>query len=88
MTKVSILNGTVLSNVKKLVNSGSKFEFETPTATASIRGTQVGFDVSSDKTLIKVYEGEVMVTPKGAKAAISVKTNQMTTVVKARTRRP
>jgi hypothetical protein len=82
MTKVSILNGTVLSNVKKLVNSGSKFEFETPTATASIRGTQVGFDVSSDKTLIKVYEGEVMVTPKGAKAAISVKTNQMTTVVK------
>jgi FecR protein. len=85
VTKVSILNGTVLSNVKKLVNSGSRFEFETPTATASIRGTQVGFDVSSEKTMIKVYDGEVMVTPKGAKAGVSVKTNQMTTIVKGQT---
>ena len=85
VTKVSILNGTVMSNVKKLVNSGSKFEFETPTATASIRGTQVGFDVSSEKTLIKVYEGEVLVTPKGAFAGVSVKTNQMTTIVKGQT---
>jgi ABC-type uncharacterized transport system auxiliary subunit len=85
ITKVSIFNGMILSNVKKLVNSGSKFEFETPTATASIRGTQVGFDVSSDKTLIKVYEGEVMVTPKGAVAGVSVKTSQMTTIIKGQT---
>jgi FecR protein/Glucodextranase, domain B len=85
LTKVSILNGTVVSNIKKLMNSGSKFEFETPSATASIRGTQVGFDVSSEKTLIKVYEGEVVVTPKGAKAGVSVKTNQMTTIIKGQT---
>ena len=82
ITKVSILNGSILSNVKKLVNTGSKFEFETPTATASIRGTTVGFDVSAEKTAIKVYEGEVLVTPKGATSAVSVKTNQMTTIVK------
>lgn len=88
VTKVSILNGTVLSNVKKLVSSSSKFEFETPTATASIRGTQVGFDVSSEKTLIKVYDGEVMVTPKGASAGVSVKTNQMTTIIKGQTAVP
>ncbi|HEX7511287.1 MAG TPA: FecR domain-containing protein [Chitinivibrionales bacterium] len=82
VTKVSILNGTLLSNVKKLVSTGSKFEFETPTATASIRGTKVGFDVSAEKTAIKVYEGDVLVTPKGATTGISVKSNQMTTIVK------
>jgi hypothetical protein len=81
-TKVSILNGTVFSNVKKLVNSNSRFNFETPTATASIRGTQVGFDVTSEKTSIKVFEGEVMVAPKGAASPISVKTNQMVTIIK------
>ena len=81
-TKVAVLSGTLLSNVKKLINTGSKFEFETPTATASIRGTRVGLEVTSDKTSIKVYEGEVMVTPRGASAGVSVKTNQMTTVIK------
>ncbi len=81
-TKISILNGTVLSNVKKLLNAGSKFDFETPTATASIRGTTVGIDVLSDKTSIKVYDGEVLVMPRGTAAGISVKTNQMTTVIK------
>ena len=82
VTKISILNGTVLSNIKKLVNTGSTFEFETPTATASIRGTKIGLDVTADKTAIKVYEGEVMVTPKGATSGVNVKTNQMTTIVK------
>jgi hypothetical protein len=81
-SKIRILNGTVLANIKKLVNSGSKFEFETPTAVASIRGTTVGFDVTSEKTLIKVYDGEVMVTPKGAQTGVSIKTNQMTTIIR------
>jgi hypothetical protein len=81
-TKVSIMTGSVLSNIKKLVSTQSRFEFETPTATASIRGTEVGFDVTSEKTNIKVYEGEVMVLPRGASAGVSVKTNQMATVVK------
>ncbi len=81
-SSIRILNGTVLANVKKLVNVGSTFQFETPTAVASIRGTSVGFDVTGDKTLIKVYEGEVMVVPKGAQTGVSIKSNQMTTVVK------
>jgi hypothetical protein len=81
-TKITILNGAVFSNVKKLLTTSSKFEFETPTATASIRGTKVGFEVSPEKTSVKVFEGEVMVTPKGASNAISVKTNQMTVIVK------
>jgi hypothetical protein len=81
-TKVSILSGAVLSNVKKLMNNRSQFEFETPTATASIRGTKLGLEVTSEKTSVKVYEGEVIVTPKGASAGLSVKANQMTTIVK------
>ena len=81
-TKIKVLNGTVLANVKKLVNTSSSFEFETPTAVASIRGTTLGIDVTGDKTSIKVYEGEVMVKPRGGNASVSVKTNQMVTVVK------
>jgi hypothetical protein len=81
-TKVKVLNGTILANVKKLVNTGSSFEFETPTAVASIRGTTLGLDVTGDRTMIKVYEGEVMVKPRGSAMGVSIKTNQMVTVVK------
>jgi hypothetical protein len=81
-TTVKILNGSIVANVKKLVNSNSKFEFETPTATAAIRGTVVGFDVGSEKTTIKVFEGKVLVTPTGTKRGIEIKENEMTSVAK------
>ncbi len=81
-TGVKILSGDLMANVKKLVNKKSKFEFETPTAVAAIRGTRVGFDVDKDKTNIKVYEGKVYVVPKGARKGAELKSNQMTTVVK------
>lgn len=79
-TRVKILSGNVLSDVKKLVGTKSKFEFETPTAVASIRGTRVGFNVSSEQTRIEVYEGRVMVVPRGARNGAELKANQMTTV--------
>jgi hypothetical protein len=81
-TKVKILNGNIVANVKKLVNTNSKFEFETPTATAAIRGTVVGFDVGKEKTTIKVFEGVVLVTPNGTKRGVEIKENQMTSVAK------
>jgi hypothetical protein len=81
-TAVKILNGNVIANVKKLVSADSKFEFETPTATAAIRGTVVGFDVGRDKTTIKVFEGKVLVTPNGTKRGVEIKENEMTSVVK------
>jgi hypothetical protein len=81
-TTVKIMNGSIIANVKKLANSSSKFEFETPTATAAIRGTVVGFEVSKEKTTVKVYEGTVVVTPHGAKKGIEIKDNQMTSVIK------
>ncbi len=81
-TKVKILNGNIVANVKKLVNANSKFEFETPTATAAIRGTVVGFDVGKEKTTIKVFEGVVLVTPNGTKRSVEIKENEMTSVAK------
>jgi hypothetical protein len=66
-TAVKIMNGAIIANVKKLVSTGSSFEFETPTATAAIRGTVVGLEVNKEQTRVKVYEGRVVVTPQGSK---------------------
>lgn len=79
-TKVRILNGSLMSNVKKLVTTKSSFEFETPTATAAIRGTIVGFNVSKEKTVIKVYEGTVLVSSGGTKSTVVLKENQMASI--------
>lgn len=81
-TKVRVLNGTVVSNIKKLVNTRSSFDFETPTALASIRGTIVGLDVTGDRTRIKVYEGRVLVIPVGAGEGTELQANQMAEVQK------
>ncbi len=81
-TKVKVLSGKLLSDVKKLTGSKSRFEFETPTATAAIRGTRVGFDVTVERTDIRVYEGKVLVRPKGSQSGAELKSNQMTQVAK------
>lgn len=83
-TSVKIMNGAVLANVKKLVSTGSSFEFETPTATAAIRGTVVGLEVNKERTRVKVYEGKVLVTPRGSANSIELKQNQMGVVEKGR----
>ena len=81
-TKIKILTGNLFSNVKKIASSKSDFSFETPTATASIRGTQLGIEVNNQATAVKVYEGIVMVVPAGSSSGSEVKANEMTTVKK------
>ncbi|MBN1308531.1 MAG: FecR domain-containing protein [Chitinispirillaceae bacterium] len=76
-TSIKILNGAIIANVKKIVSPVSTFEFETPTATAAIRGTTVGFEVSRDRTTVKVYEGKVLVTPKGSTNSVALQQYQM-----------
>jgi hypothetical protein len=76
-TSVKILNGAVLANVKKLLSTTSSFDFQTPTATAAIRGTIVGFEVSKEQTKVKVYEGKVFVIPLGSQKGIEIQPNQM-----------
>jgi hypothetical protein len=62
---VKLATGKIWANVKKLTNTKSEFEFETPTAVASIRGTRLGLSVDKDGTQLDVYEGLVVVRPRG-----------------------
>jgi hypothetical protein len=81
-TSVKIMNGALLANVKKLTSPASTFEFETPTATAAIRGTVVGLEVSKEQTNVKVYEGKVFVAPQGSKNGVELQQYQMGVVQK------
>jgi hypothetical protein len=60
-TSVKVSTGQVWGNIRKLTSTNSKFNFETPTAVASIRGTRLGLKVGRGKTAVDVYEGEVEV---------------------------
>jgi hypothetical protein len=62
---VKLATGKIWANVKKLTNTKSEFEFETPTAVASIRGTRLGLSVDKEGTQLDVYEGLVVVRPRG-----------------------
>jgi hypothetical protein len=79
-SSVKVATGKVWANVKKLANSKSNFEFETPTAVASIRGTRLGINVDKAGTQIDVYEGLVMVKPRGAGREVAVSTRNRAVV--------
>jgi hypothetical protein len=74
-SNIKVLTGKMWANVKKLTNTQSSFEFETPTAVASIRGTQLGISVDPTGTQVDVYEGLVMVKPKGPGREVAVSTS-------------
>jgi hypothetical protein len=71
-SSVKVATGQIFSNVKKLVGTNSKFEFETPTAVASIRGTRLGISVNRDGSSIDVYEGRVAVRSRGSNREVMV----------------
>ncbi|OGJ87652.1 MAG: hypothetical protein A2268_04405 [Candidatus Raymondbacteria bacterium RifOxyA12_full_50_37] len=79
-TKLSVKTGSILANVKKLTNTRSSFVFETPTATAAIRGTELGVNVQQGRTVIQVREGSVEVSSKSGGKPVFVFTNQQATV--------
>jgi len=59
-TRVRLIDGSFVTNVKKVTDGRSRFEFETPTAVAAIRGTSV--EVTSRKnhgTAIKTFDGSI-----------------------------
>ena len=53
--------GEILVRVRKLLSGQSKFEIQTPTATAGVRGTVFAVRVESGKTEVEVFEGQVKV---------------------------
>jgi hypothetical protein len=64
--------------IKKKV--GKKFEVRTPTAVTSIRGTDYSASVTSAGTVVKVYSGEVAVTPAAGGAEVLVKAGEQLSV--------
>ncbi|MBN1601114.1 MAG: FecR domain-containing protein [Chitinispirillaceae bacterium] len=74
-TTVKMLTGQMWANVKKISNSNSRMDFETPTAVASIRGTRIGIEVKKDRTRIDVFEGLVAVRKRNSNQTVSVSPN-------------
>jgi len=74
-TNLKVGTGRVWANVKKLTNTNSEFDFETPTAVASIRGTRLGVSVDMQGTAVDVYEGLVQIREKSTGKTVSVATN-------------
>jgi len=59
-TKLKLIDGKLVTNVKKIAGGKSAFEFETPTTLAAIRGTSV--EVESRKkhgTTVKTFDGTI-----------------------------
>jgi len=81
-TNVRVSTGQVWGNVKKLVGKNSDFEFETPTAVASIRGTRLGVAVDKSGTSVDVFEGAVAVRSRGSRRETLVKTRNRAIVKK------
>jgi hypothetical protein len=65
-SKVKIGQGKILFNIKKLSGSLSKFEFETTTATAAIRGTAGGMGTDGNGVSVYLDEGIMEVRSKGS----------------------
>ncbi len=71
-SSLKVSTGELWANVNKLLSKRSSFGFETPTATATIRGTRLGIKVKKHDTRIDVYDGKVLVKKKGARKGITV----------------
>jgi len=81
---VKVATGKIWASVKKLNDTRSGFDFETPTAVASIRGTRLGISVDRVSTVVDVYEGMVAVKKKGGKKSVNVSPNTRAVVEKSK----
>jgi len=70
--------GNSYNRVAELADAGSRFEVETPTATASVRGTVYALLVDEGSTKIAVVEG--LVTASGATGSVDVSAGKMVVV--------
>jgi hypothetical protein len=79
-TGIKVPVGQVWANVKKLTSTQSRFDFETPTAVASIRGTRLGINVVKGRTSVDVYEGTVMVRNRESGNETAIKTHEQAVI--------
>ncbi len=81
--RTSLTRGKIWSLVEKLKSEKSRYEVETPTAIAGVRGTtfMVNVEPSGRSSRIGVVEGEVGVRSMGEKPAYVILKENMATVV-------
>lgn len=58
-TRLRLNSGEVITNVKDVVSGGSRFEIETPSATAAVDGTQFAIQANAGGTGLQVMGGQV-----------------------------
>jgi hypothetical protein len=79
--KFKLLYGSLVSSVKKITGETPNMKFETPTATAAIRGTVIELEVGrNSNTLIRAFDGTILVAPVGTKKFVEVGDGKMVEV--------
>lgn len=73
-TGMSVFSGKIISNVKNILNTGSKYELDTGSATIGVRGTKFMVEVLRDRSSrLKVYEGVVNIISKKTNKGMNVR---------------
>jgi len=76
--KFKLFYGSLVSNVKKIMRENPNVKFETPTATAAIRGTVIEVEVGRNtNTLIRAFDGTIHVSPIGSKRVVELGDGKM-----------
>lgn len=64
-TRLRLNRGEVITRVKYVVSGGSRFEIETPSATAAVNGTQFAIQANAGGTGLQVMNGQVEFSQQG-----------------------
>lgn len=64
-TRLRLNEGELETQVKPILEDGSRFEIETPSAVAAVRGTMFALKTDASGTDIRVTEGKVAFGPRG-----------------------
>ncbi len=78
-----LIVGTVLNKINELTGRGSRFEIETDSATAGVRGTYFEVSYQEGKNLVKVYEGSVRTESKSTDRVYVINEQEEITVTQA-----
>lgn len=68
ITKLTVMQGNVILNLRRFTNRGSELEIETPSAVSGVRGTEFGIIVHPEdqRTAVAAETGEVFATAEGS----------------------
>lgn len=69
-TRMRLERGKVSTEVRPLLDGGARFEIETPSAVAAVRGTRFSLESQGDMSRLRVTEGVVAFGPAGRSQTI------------------